>query len=170
MRTMLKQALALLLVVQLIWAKETPRIKTDWKGFQQQVARHKLGNRKALVSLITGETISTFFLNASDEGLVVQSDKNTRKWAMKEGNALVPRTIVSGVEFRGKIGRGGVIGGLTGLGAGAGAAAAAVSSARGNCEGVSCLGGLVLIPVLAIGGYFIGHAADKRAPSFIIEQ
>ena len=90
MRTMVKQAIAVLLVVQLIWAGEAPRIKTDWKGFQQQVARHKLGNRTARISLITGETISTFFLNTSDDGLVVQTDKNTRKWAMKEGNALVP--------------------------------------------------------------------------------
>src|SRR5215470_5434372 len=118
MRTMVKQAIAVLLVVQLIWAEEAPRIKTDWKGFQQQVTRHKLGNRRARISLTTGETISTFFLNTSDDGLVVQADKNTRKWAMKEGNALVPRMIVSGVQFRGKVGRGGFIGGMAGLGAG----------------------------------------------------
>ena len=170
MRTMLKQALVVLLVVQVISAEEVARIKTDWSGFQQQVARRTLDNRKARVSLSTGETLNTFVFSTSDDGLVVQTDRYTRRWATKGGKALVPRTIIIGVEFRGRVGRGGLIGGLAGLGAGAGAAAAAASAEDGKCEGATCGGTLVFIPLLAVGGYFIGRVASKNAPSFIIEH
>jgi hypothetical protein len=167
-RTMFKQVLAALLVVQVFWAAEAQRIETNWSGFQQQVTRRRLDNRKARISLTNGDTISAFFLNASDNGLIVRADRNTQQWATTSDKALLPRSIVSRVEFSGKVGRGGLIGGLAGLGAGAGAVAAAASAEEGTCEGSACGVVLLLIPALAVGGYLIGRATNKPAPLFNI--
>lgn len=146
-------------------------IKTTWSGFQQQATRQKLSSRAARISLDTGGEFKATFLRAEDDGLVVRANKQTRRWATSRGEAKIPRDSVSGIRFTGKVGRGGLIGGLAGLGAGAGIVAALASSwSSGDCEGNSCGGVLLLIPVLAVVGYFAGHAVDKRAPAFLIER
>ena len=87
---------------------------------------------------------------------------------MKE--ALLPRRTISSVRFEGRVGKSGPIGGLAGLAAGGAIAGVAASSGEGgSCEGSSCGGVLLLIPVAAVGGWLIGRATQKPAPVFLIE-
>jgi hypothetical protein len=161
----------MLLVVQAVLNGESRALRTDWIGFQRHVGQHALSDRAAQITLTTGETIKAVFLRTEDSGLVVRANRKTRQWKTKEGEALVPRALVSGVKFTGKMGHGGLIGGLAGLGAGAGVAAAAAKSVgEGNCEGGSCGAVVLVVPLLAIAGYFIGRSTSKPAPSFVIEH
>jgi hypothetical protein len=160
---------AVLLSVQV--AAAGPSIKTSWSGFQQQVSQSKLKNRAVRISVSTGDALKTTFLRAEDGGLVVVAGRKTRSWATRNGEAMIPRDSVSTVQFSGRVGRRGLLGGLAGLGTGAAAAGAtAASMSGGNCEGSACGAVLVAIPVLAVLGYLVGHAMDKPAPSFIIEH
>jgi RNase P/RNase MRP subunit p29 len=159
------------LAVEAVSAAEPSVLKLDWDNFQRQVAERKLNNRKALIGLTTGDVVEAHLLHAGDEGLVVKSNRATKQWATAKGEAMLPRAVVSAVTFRGKVGRRGLIGGLAGLGAGAGiAAASATTMDGGSCEGGSCGIVVVAVPVLAVAGWFIGHAANPSAPSFLIAR
>jgi hypothetical protein len=163
--------MAVLLAAQAVWAAEPAVTKVDWNGFRQQVAKHKLNNRKISITLATGDTVRTNFVRVADDGLVVRANRATREWATAGGESMVPRALVSGVRFHGKAGRRGLIGFLAGLGSGAGiTAAAATTMDGGSCEGGSCGFVVLLVPVLATAGYFIGRAASPSAPSFVIER
>lgn len=170
MRSVLPKAMAALLLIQTVSASESVRTTTDWNGFQQQVTQRRLHNRTAWISLTTGDTVKVFFLRAAADGLVVQANRKTRQWTTKAGESMVPRDLVSAVRFTGRIGRGGLIGGLAGLGAGAGIAAAAAANGGSCCEGSTGGAVLLAIPALAGAGYLIGRAMGQPAPSFVIAR
>ena len=161
----------MLMVTDLAAAGEEVAVKTNWTGFQEQVAQRKLRNRGARISLASGGEIKTILMRVEGNGIVVGLNRATRQWASGKEEATVPRQAVSSVRFGGKTGRGGLIGGLAGLGAGAAATAgAAAGMSGGNCEGSSCGAVLLLIPVAAVGGWLVGRATEKPAPVFVIEQ
>jgi hypothetical protein len=169
MRSVVTEAMAVLLGVPAVSETESAETKTEWNGFRQQVSQCQLNNRTAWISLTTGCAIKAVFLRASNDGLVVKANRKTKQWTTGKGEAMVPRGLVTGVKLTGKVSQGGLIGGLAGMGAGAGVTAAGAMSG-GACEGSACGGALLIIPVLAAAGYFIGHAISGSRLSYVIEQ
>jgi hypothetical protein len=145
-------------------------IKTDWAGLREQVAQRKLKDRGAQISLTSGVEINTILIRVEENGIVVRSNRATQQWTSGKGEALLPRPTVASVYFRGKVGKGGLIGGLAGLGVGAALAGAAAKSMEGGgCEGDACAAVVVLIPIVALGGWLVGRATEKPAPVFVIQ-
>ncbi len=171
MRSILARAIVVLWAVQTMPAAEPVAVRTDWKGFQEQVAQRKLKNRRVWISVNSGGEIKATFLRVAENGLVVMPNGATKQWTSGKEEATVPREVIGMVRFGGKVGRGGLIGGLSGLGAGAAiAGGSAASMSGGKCEGSACGAVLIVIPVLAGVGYLIGHALDKPAPIFVLEH
>ena len=100
----LTRLMVILLAVQSVLDGESADIKTDWNGFQRQIGQLALLNRTAKLALTTGETVKAVFLRADDSGLVVRANRKTRQWNTREGESVVPRALVSGVRFTGKLG------------------------------------------------------------------
>jgi len=161
--------LVLLMAAVLMPAARPVAVKTDWDGFLARVAEQKLKNRGAWITLRSGERFKSFVIAATNDGLVVSSDRNTRQWSTEKGRALVPRGLVQGVQFTGKVGRRAMIGGIAGVCAAGALLALAATGAGGEMEASGAAGLLGAIPVFGIGGFFIGRAMDKPAPAFTIE-
>jgi hypothetical protein len=171
MRKILARMLIVLWVVQAMPAAEPVAVRTDWKGFREQVAQRKLKSRGVRISMVSGGEVKADFLRVAENGLVVKSNSKTKQWASGKEEATVPREVISMVRFGGKVGRGGLIGGLLGLATGAAiTGAVAASMGGGECEGGACGAVIVLIPLLAGAGYLIGHAMDQPAPIFVLER
>ncbi len=171
---MLRKVLALSIAILMAncpsVAVERPSVTTDWAGFREQVAQRKLRNRSVRIVLASGSEIKATLTRVEENGIMVRLNRATKQWATGKEEAVLPRQAVSSVAFVGKVGRGGLIGGLVGLGAGAAiAGAAAAAEGGGTCEGGSCGAVLLLIPVLAVGGWLIGRATEKPAPVFVIQ-
>lgn len=170
-RRVVAALIAMLMVTDLVAAGEDVTVKTNWTGFQEQVAQRKLRNRRAHISLASGGEVKTILMRVEENGIVVGLNRETRQWTSGKQEALVPRQDISSVRFDGKTGRGGLIGGLAGLGAGAAATAgAAAGMGGGNCEGSSCGAVILLIPVAAVCGWLVGRTTQKPAPVFVIQQ
>ena len=171
MRSILARALVVLLIAEVMPAAEPVAVRTDWKGFREQVAQRNLKNRRVWISVNSGGEIKATFLGVAENGLVVGANGATKQWSSGKAEATVPRDLIGMVRFGGKVGRRGLIGGLVGLGVGAaitGGAAAGMSG--GECEGGSCGAVFIAIPLFAVAGYFIGHALDQPAPFFVLER
>jgi hypothetical protein len=158
--------MALLLMAQTLPAAERPVIKTDWAGLQQQVPLRKFDHHNALVSLTTADRIKVNFLRVEEDGLVVVETRGTRQWATKNREARIPRNLVSGIDFQGKVGRNRTVLFWTGVGAGG----FTTACCNWGCEGSVCFLWLLLIPVSGIAGYLAGRALDQPAPAFVIER
>jgi hypothetical protein len=171
MRSTLARALVVLLVAEAMPAAEPVAVRTDWKGFQEQVAQRKLKNRRVWISVNSGGEIKATFLRVAENGLVVMPNGATKQWSPGKAEATVPRDVIGMVRFGGKVGRRGLIGGLVGLGVGAAiTGATAASMGGGECEGGACGAVAIVIPLFAVAGYLIGHALDKPAPFFVLER
>jgi hypothetical protein len=114
----------------------------------RHVAAAKLNRRGVRSSLISGSEIKTTLLRVEENGIIVNSNRATRQWASGKEEARVPRDLVSSVQFAGKVGRKGMIGGLISLGVGAAITGAAAAARRGKlrrlhmfvCAGIYPLG------------------------------
>lgn len=174
-RGILPQVVAVLLVGQSVIAAEPTVTKTNWTGFQGRVALLKLEERRALILLNTGSEVKAFVLRAEEIGLLVRRNKATNQWATGPKEAMLPRDIISSVRFTGKMGRHGLLGGLAGAGAGLAIIAGVVAASGGiQTESAASMVAVLLSPVWVVAGtvagYHIGRAADKPAPTFIIEH
>ena len=169
-RRVLAASIALLIVTELVAAREGMVVKTNWSGFRGQVTQRKLENRSVWISLPSGDEIKCRLTRVGENGIVVRSNRATKHWTSGKGEATVPRDAISSVRFGGKVGKGGLIGGLVGLGAGAAVTGAvAAGMGGGACEGPSCGAVMVLIPLAAVGGWLVGRATAKSAPVFVIQ-
>jgi hypothetical protein len=171
MRSTLARALVVLLVAEAMPAAEPVAVRTDWKGFREQVAQRNLKNRRVWIYVNPGGEIKATFLGVAESGLVVRSNRATKQWSSGKEEATVPQNVIGTVRFGGKAGRRGLIGGLVGLGVGAAiTGATAASMGGGECEGGACGAVAIVIPLFAVAGYFIGHALDKPVPVFVLER
>lgn len=163
-------AIVLVLLMSAVFLPAAPPVatQTDWDGFLAQVAQQKLKDRPAWISLRSGERFKTQFIAATQDGVVVSSDRNTSEWSTGKGKSLVPRRVIQGVEFTGKVGRRGMIGGLAGLGLGIALFGAALSGGTG-VEGPAVAGLVVFVPAFGLGGYYLGRSKDRPAPAFTFE-
>jgi hypothetical protein len=145
--------------------------QASWNEFRQAVAAQKLRGRGVRVVVSSGSEINTRLLEVTETHLVVRAKQATALWDTADKQARIPKEQVKSVRFKGRVGRGRLIGTLVGAGAGGGLAAAATTGNDVN-EGTFA----ILIPaaaaaIVAIGtvsGYFIGRAVDHRAPEFIL--
>lgn len=167
MRRLLIQTMLTFLVMPLaVSAGEPQTLRTNWDGFQLEVTHRKLLKRTARVSLSSGDVVKAFVVKVSGEGLVIRPDPKTEQWtSIRDDGTTIPRELVSRVSF-GKVGHRGLIGFLIGFGAGSGATALAAQ----GCEHRDCALAMMVIPVGAVAGYFVGHAASPSAPLFVIEH
>ena len=145
-----------------------PEQAVNWAQMREAVASQKLTKRDVRVWFSMGDNLTSTLLRVDEDAVVVVANGKTKKrWKTSGSNeALIPRAEVTALEFLGKKGKKGLIGGLIGLGAGLGLAAVAL--ANSESEGVMALAGVLLIPAGAIGGYLIGHAANEPLPHFRI--
>jgi len=169
-RRALTACIAMLMAADLGSAGERMIVKTDWAGFQDQVAQRKLKNRNVRISLASGDQIKARLMRVEESGIVVSSNRATKQWVSNKGEATVPRDAISSVRFDGRVGRGGQIAGLVGLGTGAVVTGIWASGMGGTCEGGSCGAALFLIPLAAVGGWLIGRATAQPAPLFDIQR
>jgi hypothetical protein len=161
---------AVLVLPERMLAGDAPLVKTDWAGFQAQVARRKLAGRDARIALVSGGEIKANVIRVEDDGIVVPITKATKQWAAGKETAKVPRDGVANVRFSGTVGKAGLIGGLAGLGLGAlVAGAGAAGMGNGNCEGSVCGVALAAIPVNGVTGWLIGRGFKSPAPWFFIQ-
>lgn len=169
-RKVFAASIAMLLVTELIAAGQNVPVKTNWTGFREQVTQQRLTNRNVWILLASGGEIKARLIRVEENGLAVRSNPATKQWASGKEEALVPREAIASIRFDGRLGKGGLIGALAGLGAGAAVAGgAAADMGDGSCEGPSCGAVLLAIPLAAVGGYLIGRATQKAAPVFIIQ-
>ena len=126
----------------------------------------RLNNRAVWSSLRTGERIKLFLKKTSEDGLVVHANGRTKEWNLGKGEAKVPRAMIQSVRFTGKVGRGGLIGGLAGLGAGGALIGAA---ATGESEGYVRAASLLAPILFGVAGYFVGSVFSPSAPAFVFE-
>lgn len=161
--------IAMLMAADLVSARERLVVNTDWAGFRDQVAQRNLKNRTVRISLAAGDEVKTWLIRVDESGIVVKSNRATKQWLSNKGETMVPRDQISSVRFEGRVGRGGLIGGLAGLGAGV-AVTAVVGGGMDACEGGSCGVILLLIPLTTIGGWLAGRATAQPAPVFEIQR
>ncbi len=169
-RTALSLTLCWLLVLPLPGeAKEA--VHTDWKGLQKHVGSLKR-NESVRVTLRSGKPVRTTLREIREEGLVVESVRDTAQWDTAKGLSLIPRAEVSALRLTGRRGKARIWGTLIGLGAGAGAGAAIAAGTSDVTEGYFP----ILRPVLAVGlagigalvGYLVGRGVDQGAPEFVL--
>ncbi|MBL0156410.1 MAG: hypothetical protein IPP47_04830 [Bryobacterales bacterium] len=159
--------LACCLIVQPVCAAPQPEQAVSWAELRSAITSQKLADRMVKIRLASGEEIKSRLQRVDDDAVVVVSTRKTDKlWKSTNQEARIPRAEVAGVEFQGRRGKNGLIGGLAGLGAGVGLAALAL--ANSEAEGVMALAGVLLIPIGAIGGYLIGGATNEPLPHFRI--
>lgn len=169
-RKVFAASIAMLIVTDLVAAGQNVPVKTNWTGLREQVTQQKLMNRNVRILLASGGEIKARLIRIEENGLAVRSNPATKQWDSDKDEAMVPRDIISSVQFSGRVGKGGLIGLLAGLGAGAAVAGGvAANMGDGSCEGSSCGAVLLAIPLAAVGGYLIGRATQKIAPVFIIQ-
>ena len=145
-------------------------VELTWAGFRQQLVPYKLIGRGVKVFLSDGTKVSSVLRKVEEDALVVDTIPNTAKqWSETGRETRIPRAQVSSLRFAGRAGHGGLIGGLVGLGAG-GALVGGMAAAMPTAEGSSFAGALLLVPILAVSGYFIGRLHDKPIPEFRIVQ
>ncbi len=169
---LLVSTLILTLTTVPAWAAEREVIRTEWSGFQKQIADRRLTGHSARVTTGT-KSVKTEVRGVSDTELVVRATRGTKQWSGGSGEARIPKDEVTSVRFDGRVGKKRLVGALAGLGAGAGIAAVTVAQTEVS-EGV----GIILIPIFgvaiaaggALAGYFIGCAADQPAPEFILTK
>jgi hypothetical protein len=170
LRRSLALPLALLVTTQLAAAGEPAIVKTDWQGFQQATQGRKFKDRTIRISLTAGGEVKTALINVEPNGIVVQVNKSTRQWASGKEEALVPREAVSSVRIGGRVGKGGLIGAVAGLGAGAAIAGGGWATDNNACEAGACYFGILAVPVTTFVGWLIGHVLSPPAPTFVIEH
>jgi hypothetical protein len=148
-------------------AAEREVIRTDWSGFQKEVASRRLKGGSIRVAA-AGKEIKTELVDVLDSGLAVRPTRATKQWGDK-----IPKDQVTSVRFNGRTGKRGLVGALVGLGAGAGIGAG-VASENEVSEGI----GSAIIPAIGVGiaiggavaGYFIGRSMDTPIPEFILTK
>jgi hypothetical protein len=172
LRRILALPLALVMTTQLAAAGESAVIKTDWQGFQQATKVRKFKDRTVRITLTAGGEVKTALIRVEPNGIVVQVNKSTRQWASASGKeeALVPREAVASVRMGGRVGKGGLIGALAGLGAGAAIAGGVFATDNNFCEAGGCYRGILAIPLTTFVGWLIGHFLSPPAPTFVIER
>jgi hypothetical protein len=140
-------------------AAEPEILRTSWTGFRQEVAARTLNGRSVQVTLAGGKVTNTKLREVTDTGLVV-GDHTT-----------IARDQVTSVRFRGRRGKGRLIGTLVGLGAGAGIAAA-VTTGRGVTEGPVAIlipaAGAATVVLGGLTGYLIGRSLDRTSLEFVL--
>lgn len=155
------------LVVQPVCAAQQPDQAVSWAQLRSEITSQKLVDRTLKIRLASGEEIKSRLQRVDDDAVVVVSTRKTDKlWKSTNKEARIPRAEVKALEFQGRRGKNGLIGGLAGLGAGVGLAAIAL--ANSEAEGVMAIAGVILIPIGAIGGYLIGEATNQPLPHFRI--
>jgi len=120
--------------------------------------------------LASGDEIKAGLIRVAENGLVVSSNRATKQWLSSKGEATVPREAIFSVRFDGRVGRGGLIGGLVGLGAGAAVTGVLARAESGTCEGSGCGMVVLLIPLAAVTGWLIGRTTAQPAPMFEIQR
>jgi len=150
------------------FAAERELLTLDWTHFRREVENRKLLNRTARIVLTEGGEFKALVRKIEEDGIIVMANRSTRAWAAGGQNAKIPRDLVASIRFNGRTGKGGLIGGLAGLGA----SAAIVGGTAGtvDCEGAACGAVLLYIPICALAGYLIGRVTMKPAPAFRIER
>ena len=164
-------ALVAVLVVESVPAASPEVMRTDWRGFSEQVRSRGLEGRPVRIGLAGAGQAKTRLVRVTESGLEVRSTRALRKWKNSGRNALLPQEQVASVRFEGRTGHRGLIGAAAGLGAGAGIAAVAATSA--DCHEGACI---ILFPVLGVAitvgsgvaGYFIGRSTAPHLPEFIL--
>lgn len=148
-------------------------VRTDWNGFQNQFSTRSLNGHSARITLAGGQLIKTNVLRVTDSAVVVHANRATRQWDSGKSDAAIPKGQVTSVQFGGRTGNKRIIGLLAGFGGGA-AIGAAIAASSDVSEGI----GIILIPMAAgaiaitggVVGYFIGKAADRPGPEFVLSQ
>ncbi|MBL0156409.1 MAG: hypothetical protein IPP47_04825 [Bryobacterales bacterium] len=154
------------LVAQPVCAAAQPEQAMNWAQLRQEIARQKLIKRTVKVHLASGPDVKATLRGMDDDSIVVNANRQTSKrWkATAASEARIPRSEVTGLEFQGRRGKKGLIGGLVGLGVGLGMVV--VASALGE-HGVNAPTDylVILLPAGPIAGYLIGHYADAPLPN-----
>jgi hypothetical protein len=121
---------------------------------------------------LTDETeLKAKIVRIEDDGLVVSRSRSTRAWDTGAEEAKIPRQMIGRIRVNGRVGKGGRIGALIGLGAGA----AVTAGTWAYYQGFDRESGFyvtaataILIPAGALGGYLTGRFTNRLAPEFVI--
>ncbi len=139
-----------------------------WEQFRSEVANRRLNGRRVDVRLLSGKTVKSTLRRVEADSILVELNPNIgEQYRTATAEASIPRAEVSSIRFGGRQGKHGLIGGLVGLGA-SGAIIGGAAAATPSGEGHGMEGIFVLVPVMALGGYFIGRHYDKVIPEFHI--
>ena len=168
-------AMVAILVAEPVAAAEREVVKSDWNGFRQQVSSRKLEGRSVRIRLSGGGEVKTNLLEVTETGFVVRATRATKQWKSVDDKARIPKEQVASVRFGGRVGRGGLIGGLVGLGAGAGATSVLIAGIQTSGRSPPDLSavifaGIVFTAVGGLVGYFIGRSIARPAPEFVLTQ
>jgi hypothetical protein len=116
-------------------------------------------DRKAKVTLADGTKVEGQVLAVRPDSLVIVVTKTSNKHVWPKSQAAIPRSSVSEFRLLKDSGPGKLIGGVLGTVGGIfGATGAAYyAGAAGLLVGL-----LIVLPAAAVGGYYLGKAADMR--------
>jgi hypothetical protein len=165
--------LAAVLLAELAVAAEREVIQSDWQGFQQHVNQLHFRGRSARIRLHNGGEVKTELLEVNGDAMRVRLTRALRQWKSGEGVAEIPKDQVASVRFGGRMGHGGLIGGLAGLGAGAGIGAAVAMNTdcfEGVCVVLRPVAGVAFACIGSLIGYLVGRATGRPAPEFVLIQ
>jgi hypothetical protein len=159
-----KQSIALVLVFAWLAqdvamaGQKLPRIPKDGRLSWSELGPVAV-DRKAKVLLSDGTKVEGEVLAVRPESLVLEVNKTSDKHVWPKGQTEVPRTSVTQFRLVKDSGPGKLIGGIVGTVGGI-MTAGVIAYYSGGGAGIAGL--FIVIPAMAVGGYYLGKLADVR--------